>query len=80
MEEIEVTACFDTNGDIIPIYFTWKNQRYKVISIGRHWQTEAEYHILVMNHKNQTFQLIFKPNPPKWYLLNSSDSSIFPFV
>jgi hypothetical protein len=80
MEEIEVTARFDSKGSIIPLTFSWQDRTYKVDAIGRNWQASDGLHILVMDARNQAFHLIFNPEITQWYLLRSGDVPTVPRV
>lgn len=77
MEEIEVTARFDLQGNIQPLTFVWRKRTYKVVSIGRHWKAEDGYHTLVMDLGNQTHHLIFQPEKGRWFLFHGADSPSF---
>ncbi len=74
MDEIEVTVRFDTEGNIKPLSFVWRMHTYTVDAIGRHWVTPEGHHILVMDPRNQTHHLIFKPEIARWYLLHVGKS------
>jgi hypothetical protein len=73
MDSIEVTARFDPQGKIIPLSFMWQGRVFKITSIGRNWQAADEYHILVMDQRNQTYHLIYKSGSTQWYLFRNRD-------
>ncbi len=73
MDEIEVTARFDLEGDIIPLAFVWRERTYKVDAIGRHWNAEDGHHILVMDPRCQTYHLIFQSETARWYLFHGGN-------
>jgi len=75
MEEIEVTARFSPQGKIIPLTFAWQGHTHKIDSIGRNWQSENGYHILVMDVNNQVYHLLFKAESTKWFMLRGIDSA-----
>ncbi len=66
--QIEVRALFDERGQAQPQEFVWDAVIYTVVSSGRRWQDEAGQHILVMDHKNIVYELIFSPESKQWYL------------
>jgi hypothetical protein len=73
METIEVTASFDTQGQITPLRFNWKGRGYLVESTGRRWTTADGQHILVMATDGRTpggrmFELLFVSAEGRWYL------------
>ncbi len=78
MEQIEVTARFDTHGRIIPINFTWGKRTYRVDSIGRQWSGKDGHHILVMTPGNRAHHLLFKLDEGQWYRIQGSDTPTIP--
>ena len=80
MERIEVTARFDTQNQIIPLSFVWNSRIYRLESIGRSWKAEDGFHILVMDHKNQAYHLLFNPEMMNWYLLRGSNEPTVPLA
>jgi len=68
MKSVEVTARFDTKGDVFPINFSFQNRNYKIISAGRTWIKEDNLHFLVMTTSEQIFELIFVPKEILWYI------------
>jgi nicotinamide-nucleotide amidase len=68
MELVEVTAQFDSHGDIQPQDFTWNSQRIHIGDIGRSWTDPLGKHILVMDHAGQTYELIFDFKETKWFI------------
>ena len=80
MEKIEVTARFGMQGQIIPLSFVWKGRAYRPESIGRSWQAEDGFHILVMDHRNQAFHLLFIYDTMSWYLLRGGNVPTVPQV
>jgi len=69
MEEIEVTARFDSQGKITPLSFVWRGQGTLVDSIGRQWDSQDGTHLLVMDRGLHPYHLIYQANTTKWYLL-----------
>ncbi len=65
---IEVTAHFDSDGNISPLEFTWNGQLYRIESTGRQWKDENGQHILVMVPGGRVFELQFNPNSSQWLL------------
>jgi hypothetical protein len=77
---IEVSAHFDTEGQITPLNFIWRGRTYKVESTGRRWQAKDGLHVLVMAMGNQVFHLIFSPNEVVWRLLRGGEVPTIPVV
>lgn len=69
MEPIEVTARFDKNGKVYPLYLVWKGHRYTVDNTGRQWQAQDGLHALVMTPAGRMFELLFVPSESHWYLM-----------
>ncbi len=80
MERIEVTARFDQEGKIIPMSFVWKQRTYRVDSVGRQWEGDDGYHVLVMTPGNRAYHLLFGRDQGKWYLVNTGDSPTIPYA
>jgi hypothetical protein len=68
MEPAEVTARFDQEGRVYPMKFALHNQTFHVESVGRSWQDDNGYHILVMAAGDRVFELIFSVDETRWYL------------
>ena len=62
MNEIEVKARFDEQGEAIPLSFRWEDADYRVESVGRRWRDEAGQHVLVMVPGGGVFELLFDPD------------------
>ena len=73
MEQIEVTAKFEIDGQIKPETFTWLDNTYPVVSIGRRWMDEAGHHVLVMVPDNRILELLLSSADLRWYLIRPSD-------
>jgi hypothetical protein len=74
MEKINVTATFDTQGNIIPLSVQRYGQTLPVISTGRDWIDEEGHHILVMVRENVVTHLLFVSGDGLWYLIQHDDS------
>jgi hypothetical protein len=68
MEQIEVTARFDQEGKVIPLYLVWKGHRYTVDNLGRQWRAADGLHMLVMTPTGRMFELLFVSSERLWYL------------
>ena len=68
MDEVEVTARFDSRGRAIPRSIKWHGIDYFVDSIGRRWVEDDGQHILVMVPGGLVFELLHKPVEGEWYL------------
>jgi hypothetical protein len=67
-EVVDVTACWDTQGEITPLNFTWQGRAYQVVSIGRRWRDETGQHILCMAPGDQVFELVFQAAQECWLM------------
>ncbi len=67
-EKVEVTAVFDKEGSLQPLSFTWNERRFEVSASGRRWEDELGKHVLVMDHADRVYELIFVPTESCWYL------------
>jgi len=61
LEPIEVSARFNTDGEVIPICFNWQDHEYPVVSTGRCWQDAKGHHMLVMVPDNEFSKSITQP-------------------
>lgn len=68
MDQIEVTAHFDQDGNIRPIRFYWQGEDYPVASSGRTWQDKSGQHFLVMLPDDRVFELVYKLDNNRWFL------------
>lgn len=68
MEPIEVTALFDSHGEITPLSFKWQGRNYPIESAGRRWHDDEGHHILVMVAGEQIYELVFIPAVRRWYM------------
>lgn len=68
MIPIQVTARFESNGEIQPESFRWQGSEYPVISTGRRWFDEKGCHVLVMVPGDQVVELVFVPAEMVWYM------------
>jgi len=68
MDPIEVTTRFDRQGNVLPLRFNWRERDYKVISVGRVWQDETGWHILVMAPGDHVNELVFSVLEMRWYM------------
>lgn len=68
MDAIDVTAHFNTEGEVTPLRFTWNGVDYLVEDTGRSWQDEEGRHMLVMVPGSQVFELILALPACRWSL------------
>ena len=47
--------------------FNWQEKDIQIVSSGRQWEDELGWHVLVMDIKNQVFELLERPDG-RWYL------------
>lgn len=80
MDTIEVTARFDSQGQVTPISFTWQGIVYTVESIGRRWEAKDGLHILVMDHNNRAYHLVFNEKASTWKLIRGTEIPTVPRV
>jgi hypothetical protein len=69
MELIDVTARFNSQGEMTPLAFTWKGISFTVDSTGRRWEDERGQHILVIIPGGRTFELLYTTLEKAWYLI-----------
>jgi len=67
MERIEVTTRFQVDGSLTPIEFSAAGSTVKVRDVGRQWDREDGRHVLVMDHQNKVYHLLFQLNDLSWY-------------
>jgi hypothetical protein len=67
MEPVEVIACFDAQGHLTPLSFSWHGRSFPVDSIGRRWRDERGEHILVMIPVELVCELLFSSEESRWY-------------
>ncbi len=67
-EPVDVTARFETEGRITPLYLHRGAQRLP-LSAGRGWSNENGEHILVQLPDGETAHLLFSPVTRRWYRL-----------
>ena len=65
---VEVQGRFDMQGLAHPSAFTWEGETIIVASIGRRWQDDTGQHILVMDHQDHVYELVFSSREDGWYL------------
>jgi len=80
MDTIEVTARFDSQGNITPISFTWQGIVYTVESIGRRWEAKDGLHMLVMVIGNRAYHLVFNEKASTWKLIRGTEIPTVPRV
>jgi hypothetical protein len=68
MDSIEVTARFEKDGKVIPLYLVWHGHRYTIDNIGRQWPASDGLHILVMTPSGRMFELVFVASENRWLL------------
>jgi hypothetical protein len=67
MERIEVTTRFQEDGSLTPIEFSAAGTTVKVRDVGRQWDSEDGRHVLVMDHQNKVYHLLFQLSDLNWY-------------
>jgi hypothetical protein len=80
MDTIEVTARFDSQGNITPISFTWQGSVYTVESIGRRWEAKDGLHMLVMVVGNRAYHLVYNGKSKTWKLIRGTEIPTVPRV
>jgi len=68
MEQIDLTARFESSGRIEPLSFKLAGRVYPVESTGRSWKDEQGFHILVMIPGGGVYELVFSPIDLVWSL------------
>lgn len=67
-EPLDVETRPDSIGGQVPRAFRWQGHRYRVISLGRRWQTGQRRWFLVRTLEEQTFELVNDLNDGSWTL------------
>jgi hypothetical protein len=67
-----VEAHVDRRGRLRPRSFLWREQPYRVASIGRQWIDAGETHVLLMA-EGGTFELAFRQETGAWRLVRSPE-------
>jgi nicotinamide-nucleotide amidase len=67
-QAIEVTARFDPSGMAEPLNFKHGDRLVNISDSGRRWEDAAGKHVLVMDHANQVYELLYIPAENRWYL------------
>jgi len=68
MESVEVTARFEKDGRVVPLYLVWQGHRYTIDNTGRQWQAQDGWHILSMTASGRMFELVFIAAENRWLL------------
>jgi len=68
MESVEVTARFEKDGKVVPLYLVWQGHRYTIDNTGRQWQAADGWHILTMTASGCMFELVFIAAENRWLL------------
>jgi hypothetical protein len=68
MESVEVTARFEKDGRVVPLYLVWQGHRYTIDNTGRQWQASDGWHILTMTASGRMFELVFMAAENRWLL------------
>jgi hypothetical protein len=56
-DPITVAASIDDTGQVTPQSFIWQERLYKVIAVGRQWETDEGRHVLVESASGARFEL-----------------------
>jgi PncC family amidohydrolase len=59
---IQVETRLQSNGDLLPVGFTWQGHTFSLADWGRRWQDESGLHYLVMTADHRTFELVRTPD------------------
>ena len=77
MQEVEVTARFGCEGDVVPVRMIWNGQLYEIGSTGRRWVDERGQHILVMLVDGRVLELLFERDKGSWYIVRKTGGRFF---
>jgi hypothetical protein len=72
-EPIEVDVHIDAGGEVRPLAFTWRGQRYVVSGLGRTRQQGEERYFLVMTAGERIFELCWHIPDNRWRLARASE-------
>lgn len=62
-----------TDGTLVVLAFTWRDQLLQVVGVGRHWQADDGGHWLVMTPVSRVFELLQAPDG-HWFVVRASNA------
>jgi hypothetical protein len=65
-EPITATGTMDSRGQVSVQSFTWQEQQYTIITMGRQWTDEAGRHLLVEAAGGARFELLLRRRDLVW--------------
>lgn len=67
-DPIIVDARHDTQGNVMPLAFTWRGQHYPVTGLGRTYTQDDDRYFLVMTPGDQIFELRWQAADNRWFV------------
>jgi hypothetical protein len=67
-----VTPRFDAQGKIYPLRLALEGREYPILDVGRRWEDAAGLHILVMTGEQRVWELMYRLDSARWYVLRPS--------
>jgi hypothetical protein len=65
-DPITATGTIDDQGQVSVQSFTWQEQQYPVVTMGRQWVDEAGRHLLVETAGGDRFELLLRRRDLIW--------------
>ena len=70
-EHIEVETGLDSEGSLLPRAFTWRGERFAILSFGRRWSVGSRRHVLVKAPGDKTFEIVYDAQDSSWWMVRS---------
>jgi len=67
-DPIDVEVRISAEGELCPLAFSWRRQRYPVISVGRTYTQDDDRYILVMTPGDRIFELRWHIPDNRWFV------------
>ncbi len=68
---VDVVARFDKSGKIIPKSFEWRGVKHTILSLGRQWVQDGNWHFLVMASAEEVYELVYQSEEMRWHILRT---------
>ena len=65
---VEVVYRLDSRGKPHPLQFYWDGRLHEIEDIGREWEEELEWHMLVRAANERVCELIYNPVLHEWFM------------
>ena len=75
-DPVEVDVRVGTDGDVHPLAFTWRGQRYPVTGLGRTSTQGDKRYFLVMTPGDRVFELCWHVPDNRWLLTRAPEDRV----